>query len=75
MARLGVNTVVLTVTALSVGIILIGSLLAPIASGVMSDLSALGDDGARWADLVGVVVVMSVLALVVLAINSYTKDR
>lgn len=75
MARLGVNTVVLTVVALSVGIILIGSLLAPIASDVMADLSALGGDGARWADLVGVVVVMSVLALVVLAINSYTKDR
>lgn len=75
MANLSVNTVVLTVCAVAVGLIMIGSLLAPIASGVMSDLVDLGGDGANWADLVGVTVVMSILALIVMAINSYTKSR
>ena len=76
MAKLGVNTVVLTVVAVSVGLILIGSLLAPIASDVMADLiDNYGSDGQRWADLIGVTVIVSILALIVLAINSYTKDR
>lgn len=75
MARLTVNTVVLTIVAVSIGLILIGSLLAPIASDVMADLVKIGSDGQRWADLVGVTVVMSILALIVLAINSYVKDR
>lgn len=75
MAKLTVNTVVLTIVAVSIGLILIGSLLAPIATDVMADLNILGSDGQRWADLVGVVVIMSILALIVLAINSYVKDR
>lgn len=75
MAKLTVNTVVLTIVAVSIGLILIGSLLAPIATDVMADLNIMGSDGQRWADLVGVVVIMSILALIVLAINSYVKDR
>lgn len=75
MANLSVNTVVLTVVSVAVGLIMIGSLLGPIAADVMSDLTDLGGDGANWADLVGVTVVMSILALIVLAINSYTKNK
>ncbi len=75
MANLSVNTVVLTVVSVAVGLIMIGSLLGPIAADVMSDLADLGGDGANWADLVGVTVVMSILALIVLAINSYTKSK
>lgn len=75
MAKLGVNSVVLTVVAVSVGLILIGSLLAPIATDVMADLVDLGADGQRWADLVGVTVVCAILALIVLAVNSYVKDK
>jgi len=75
MANLSVNTVVLTVVAVAVGLIMIGSLLAPIATDVMGDLVDLGGDGANWADLVGVTVVMSILALIVMAINSYTKSK
>lgn len=75
MANLSVNTVVLTVVSVAVGLIMIGSLLGPIAADVMSDLTDLGGDGANWADLVGVTVVMSILALIVLAINSYTKSK
>lgn len=75
MANLSVNTVVLTVVAVAVGLIMIGSLLAPIATDVMSDMIDLGGDGANWADLVGVTVVMSILALIVMAINSYTKSK
>ena len=75
MANLSVNTVVITVVAVAVGLIMIGSLLAPIATDVMSDMIDLGGDGANWADLVGVTVVMSILALIVMAINSYTKSK
>ena len=70
---LSINSVVITVIALAIGIVLIGSMLAPIASDVMSSMTSLGSDGATWANLVGVVVIMAVLGLVIVAVNSYTK--
>lgn len=70
---LSINSVVITVIALAIGIVLIGSMLAPIASDVMSSMTDLGSDGATWANLVGVVVIMAVLGLVIVAVNSYTK--
>lgn len=73
MANLSVNNVVLTIVALAIGIVLIGSLLAPTATDVIADLNAAGNS--TWGTLVGVVVVVSILGLVVLAINSYTKDK
>lgn len=71
---LSVNAVVMTIIAVAIGLTLIGSLLAPTATGVMSDLTALGDDGASWANLVGVVVVVSVIGLILVAVNNYTKN-
>lgn len=70
---LSVNAVVLTILAVAIGIVLIGSLLAPIAADVMTDLNGMGGDGDQWAQLVGVTVVCSILGLVILAINSYTR--
>lgn len=72
---LSVNAVVLTILAVAIGVVLIGSLLAPIADGVMTQLEGLGENGATWANLVGVTVMISILGLVILAINSYTSKR
>lgn len=70
---LSINNTVLTIIAVAIGIILIGSLLAPVATDVITDLTKLGEDGERWADLVGVVVVFSVLGLIIVAVNSFTR--
>ena len=70
---LSINSVVITIIAIAIGIVMIGSLLAPQAVSVMNDLSLLGDDGASWANLVGVVVVVAILGLIIVAVNQYTK--
>lgn len=70
---LSINSVTLTIIAVAIGMVLIGSLLAPIATTVMSDLTALGGDGGKWASLVGVVVMFSILGLIIVAVNSFTK--
>lgn len=76
---LSINTVVISIIAVAIGIVLIGSLLAPVASDVMSQLTATVDgvpvyeSGGSWASLIGVVVVISIIGLVVVAINNYTK--
>lgn len=76
------NEVVLTVVTIAVALVVIGSVLAPIAQDVMDDFTAVDsggnpiyDNGASWASLVGIVVLLSVLALVLVAINGYTKNK
>lgn len=73
MAELSIQSVVITIIALAIGMVLIGSLLAPIATNVMVDLTALGDDGKSWASLVGVTVMFAILGLIIVAVNQYTK--
>lgn len=70
---LSINSVVITVIAVAIGVLMIGSLLAPVATDVMADLTDLGGDGASWANLVGVVVIVSILGLIIVAVNQYTK--
>lgn len=74
MAQLSINSVVMAVLAVAIGLIMIGSLLAPIATDVMADLTAnYGSDGATWAGLVGITVVISILGLIIVAVNNYTR--
>lgn len=73
MANLSINGVVITTIAIAIGLVMIGSLLAPIAVDVMADLADMGTDGATWASLVGVTVIMSILGLIIVAVNNYTK--
>lgn len=73
MANLSINAVVLTTISVAIGLVLIGSLLSPIAISVMDDLSSMGGDGVTWASLVGVTVIMSILGLIIIAVNNYTK--
>lgn len=77
---LSINSVTITIVAIAIGIVLIGSLLAPVAADVMSQLTAtdssghaIFESGESWASLIGVVVVVSIIGLVVVAINNYTK--
>lgn len=79
---LSINSVAITIVAVAIGIVLIGSLLAPVASDVMTDLTAVDaggnaiyESGESWASLVGVVVVIAIIGLVVVAINNYTKKN
>lgn len=78
--NLSINGVAITIVAIAIGIVLIGSLLAPVAADVMSSLTAtdsggnpIFESGESWASLVGVVVIVSIIGLVVVAINNYTK--
>ncbi len=80
---LSINNIVITIVGISIGLVLIGSLLAGVASDVMAQLTAttvvnnqtvaVYEDGESWASLVGVVVVVSIIGLIVVAINNYTK--
>lgn len=72
---LSVNNVVMAIIAVAIGLVLIGSLLAPIATDVMTSLTGLGDDGASWASIVGVCVIVSILGLIIVAINSFMRDK
>lgn len=73
---LSINGTVMTVVAIAIGLVTIGSVLAPIATDVMDDLTKnYGDQGATWASLVGVVVLLSILGLVIVAVNGYTNGR
>lgn len=72
---LTINNTVMAIIAVAIGLVLIGSLLAPIAVDVMSSLTGLGDDGSSWANIVGVTVIVSILGLIIVAINSFVKDR
>jgi hypothetical protein len=80
MARegLSINSVTITIIAIAIGLVLVGSLLAPVAADVMSNLIALdgsasSGDGHTWANLVGVTVIVAILGLIIVAINNYTK--
>ena len=55
--------------------VMIGSLLAPIAVNVQESLIDLGGDGGTWANLVGVCVIFCVLGLILVAVNNYTKSK
>lgn len=78
---LSINAVVIGILSVTIGVLLIGSLLSPIASSVMSDLTAVVDgvpvysEGSTWSSLIGVVVVMSILGLVIVAVNNFTKKN
>ena len=63
----------MTIVSVTIGVILVGSLLVPTASEVIDDLTAAGQDS--WASLVGVVVVMTLISLVVVALYAWTSKN
>lgn len=78
---LSLSGTVTTVVCVAVGLVMIGSLLAPISQGIMDDLThetgGVPDysEGATWASLVGVTVLFCILGLVIVAVNGYTNKK
>ena len=78
---LSINGTVMTIVAICVGLITIGSVLAPVAQDVMDTLThetgGVPDfsEGATWASLVGVCVLFCILGLLIVAVNGYTNGK
>ena len=66
-----VRQVVTTIIAVTIGVMLTCSLLIPVAQENMSNLEAQGLG--NWANLVGVVVVVTLISLVVVALYAYSN--
>lgn len=75
MASLSLNNTVMAILAVAIGLVLIGSLLSPIALDVIAQMTELGGDAITWAKLVSVTVVISLLGLVIVAIRNFTGGR
>lgn len=67
-----VSNVVMTIVSVTVGVLLIGSLLIPQAEQVIADLQA---DHPDWAGLLGVVVICSIISLVIVALYAFKNGR
>ena len=66
-----IKAVVTGVIATAIGVLLVGSLLVPISSDVIAQLTS--DGHTTWATMCGVVVLVSFVGLVVVALYSYTE--
>lgn len=68
-----VRTVVMTIVSITIGVILVGTLLVPQAQDVINSLKAGGQ--AEWASLLGVVVMVSIIGLVLVAVYGFSEKR
>lgn len=64
-----VKDVVTTIVAITVGVLLIGSLLVPQAQTVINTMNT--NNQGNWASLVSVVVIVTIVSLVVVALHAY----
>lgn len=69
-----IRNVVMSIVSITVGILLVGSLLGPNAASVMEDLDDL-PGGSGWASLVGVTVVMVIISLVLIAVLGFSAKK
>lgn len=67
-----IREVVMSIVSITVGIILIGSLLAPQAADVMEKLQ---DIDAGWAAMVGVTVIMVIISLILIAVLGFSSKK
>lgn len=68
-----VRDVVMSIVAITVGILLVGSLLAPQAKGVMDALDKAGNSD--WASMVGITVIMVIISLILIAILGFSSKK
>lgn len=77
MAEMSINSVIMSIMAVAIGMIMVGNLLIPIAVQVIDDVGSMQGSGATygktWQTLMSVVVLISIVGLVIVAINNYTK--
>lgn len=70
--NMDVSSVVLSVVAVTIGVMLVGTLLIPQVDKVTASLSA---DHSDWAALFGVVVVCSIIGLVAVALYAFKSGK
>ena len=63
---------VTTIVAVTIGVILIGSLLIPMASGVIDDLQ---ETHPEWASLVGLTVTITIIGIVIVGLYAYSNSK
>ena len=68
-----IRNVVMSIVSITIGIILVGSLLAPQAQKVMSELSGMGESG--WSSMVGITVLMVIISLILIAVLGFSKKQ
>ena len=61
---------IMSILAVAVGLILIANLLVPIADASITYLNGINT---TWGTLAGVVVIVSIIGLIVVAINGYMR--
>lgn len=64
------QNVIMSILAVAVGLILIANLLVPIADASITYLNGINT---TWGTLAGVVVIVSIIGLIVVAINGYMR--
>lgn len=67
-----VSSVVMTVISVTIGVILIGNLMIPNVTTVMNKIKT---DHSDWADLLGVVVICSIVGLVAVALYAFKSKN
>lgn len=68
-----VRNVVMTIVAITIGVILVGTLLVPEAQQVIDDLA--NDGQGTWARLLGVVVMVSIIGLVLVSVYGFSDRK
>lgn len=64
------QNVIMSILAVAIGLILIANLLVPIADASITYLNGINT---TWGTLAGVVVIVSIIGLIVVAINGYMR--
>ena len=65
-----IQNVVMSIIAVAIGLILIANLLIPIADEAITTMNGVNP---TWGTLAGVVVLISIVGLIVVAINGYMR--
>lgn len=68
-----VRQVVMTIIAITVGVLLVGTLLVPQAQSVIDSLTKSGQG--TWASLIGVVVMISIIGLVLVSVYGFSDRK
>lgn len=68
-----VRQVVMTIIAITVGVLLVGTLLVPQAQSVIDSLTDSGQG--TWASLIGVVVMISIIGLVLVSVYGFSDRK
>lgn len=67
-----VKTVVTTIVAVTIGVMLVGSLLVPMASQTIDSLQT---DHPEWASLVSLTVTITIIGIVIVGLYAYTNSK